>query len=259
MRVLITGATGTVGRALEARLLADGVEVVRWDRAAVPIDDYAVMERFVRDSGVTSLFHLAIASHSTGRANESWAVNYEWTSELAWICRMLDVRFLFASTAMVFSDRAVGPFTRSSSPDAAEGYGYEKRMAEARVFHQNPRATVFRLGWQLGEHGDNTMQRNFDRQMAELGEVRASTRWFPACSFVDDTVQALAGLATAEPGLYMIDGNERWTFFEIASALAHGHETRWNVVASEDFVYDQRLRDERIQLPSLRSRLPTLP
>lgn len=258
MRALITGATGTVGTALEARLLTAGIEVVRWDRNKVGIDNYAVMESFVRDCAVDVLFHLAIASHATGRANESWAVNYEWTSELAWICRILGIRFLFASTAMVFSNEAVGPFSIDSVADARDGYGYEKRMAEARVFHQNPQATVVRLGWQIGEIGGNTMQRNLERQLAERGAIHASTRWLPACSLVEDTVEALLALTIAAPGLYLIDGNERWSFFDICCALAHDRTPRWPVIANQDFVYDQRMRDERILLPSLQVRLPHL-
>jgi dTDP-4-dehydrorhamnose reductase len=259
MRALITGANGTVGHALHAHLRELDAEVVTWDRAAVPIDDYAAMEAFVRASGATVVFHLAIASQPTGRHDESWLVNYHWTSELAWICRTLGIRFLFASTAMVFSNQAIGPFSRDSVADAADGYGYEKRMAEARVAHQCPDAVVARLGWQIGERGGNTMQRYFERHMAEHAEIRASTRWLPACAFVEDTVKALVALVWASPGTYMIDGNQHWTFFEIATALAVGRDPAWNVVACEDFVFDQRMIDERVPLPSLRTRLPHLP
>ncbi|MBK7539544.1 MAG: sugar nucleotide-binding protein [Myxococcales bacterium] len=262
MRALVTGARGTIGRALTAHLVASGGEALAWDRGAVAMDDYWAMERTVRDSGAEVLFHLAIASTPTGREDEAWKVNYEWTSELAWICRQLDLRFVFTSTAMVFSNAAVGPFTVASAPDASEGYGHQKRLAEARVMHQHPRAVIARLGWQLAmpgtEPGDNTMQRNFDRQMAEHGCVRASTRWLPACSFVDDTAQALVALADAAPGLYHLDSNERWTFHDIASALSAEQGERWRIVATDDFVYDQRLADDRISLPSLRSRLPLL-
>ncbi len=45
MKALLTGASGTVGRALTAHLRASGHEVVAWDRAAAPPDDYAAMER----------------------------------------------------------------------------------------------------------------------------------------------------------------------------------------------------------------------
>ncbi len=262
MRALVTGARGTIGRALFAHLEASGHEVVPWDRGAVALDDYWAMERYVRDSRAEALIHLAIASTPTGRHDESWLVNYEWPSELAWICRQLGLAFVFTSTAMVFSNHARGPFTVDALADAEEGYGYEKRRAEERVRQQHPAAVIARLGWQLAPPGqvagDNTMQRSFDRQMAAHGRVRASARWLPACSFVDDTAAALTRLVRAEPGLYQLDSNRRWTFFQIASALGAAEPGRWQVEAADDFVYDQRLMDDRIGLPPLEARLPDL-
>jgi len=259
-RAIITGASGTVGSSLAGFLRRQGMEVIPWDRRTVPVDDYWAMERFVRESAPDVLYHLATASQPTGRPGESWLINYEWTSELAWITRTLGIRFVFSSTALVFSNDARGPFTRDSQPDAAEGYGYEKRRAEERAFHQNPEARVVRLAWQIGEEPTgNNMVAFLEDKMRQEGRVRASTRWYPACALLDDTVKALHELAGAAPGLYMLDSNERWTFYEIARALNERHGGRWRVEPSEDFVFDQRMRDERIRLPSLKERLPGLP
>jgi dTDP-4-dehydrorhamnose reductase len=258
-RVLVTGLQGTVGRALAARLGRASIAVVGWDRGAVSIDRYHAMDAFVAEVAPDALVHLAIASSPTGRSNEAWLVNYEWPSELAWICRQRGVRFVHASTAMVFSGSARGPFTLDSVPDAAEGYGHEKRMAEARVFHQNPDATVVRLGWQIGDRpGSNNMIDFLDRKARELGHVPASSRWLPACSFLDDTADAIARLLTAAPGLYQLDGNERWTFLAIARALAASHGGRWTIVETDDLVQDQRMIDPRAQVASLKMRLPAL-
>jgi dTDP-4-dehydrorhamnose reductase len=259
-RAIITGASGTVGSRLAAFLRRQGMEVIPWDRKTVPVDNYAEMERFVRESAPEVLFHLATASQPTGRPGESWLINYEWTSELAWITRTLGIRFVFTSTTLVFSNDARGPFTPESQPDAAEGYGYEKRRAEERAFYQNPEARVARLGWQIAEEPKgNNMVSFFEDKMRQEGRVRASTRWYPACSMLDDTVKALHELSRAEPGLYMLDSNERWTFYEIARALNARHGGRWVVEPSEDFVFDQRMRDARVRLPTLKERLPDLP
>jgi len=260
MRAIITGASGTVGSRLSEHLKQQGFEVIPWDRQRVPVDDYWAMERFIREAAPDVLFHLATASRPTGRPGESWLINYEWTSELAWITRALGVRYVFSSTTLVFSNDAKGPFTADSRPDAAEGYGYEKRRAEERVFFQNPDARVVRLGWQIGgEFSGNNMLAFLEDKMRQEGRVEASTRWYPACSMLEDTVRELHRLAWAEPGLYMLDANERWTFYEIASALNVLHGNRWKVEPSEHFVFDQRMRDGRTKLPSLKERLPALP
>ena len=246
MKVLVTGLGGTVGRALAAELRGGGHQVVGWDRSAVPIDHYDAMDRFVAETAPDAVVNLAIASQPTGRDRESWLVNYDWPSELAWICRQRGLRFVHASTVMVFSPRAAGPFTIESAPDADQGYGYEKRMAEARVFHQDPEATVVRLGWQIGDAaGSNNMIDYLERQVREHGHVAASTRFLPACSFLPDTAAAIARALEAPPGLYQLDGNERHTLFEIASALSALHGGRWRVVPADEPAQDQRMRAAR--------------
>ncbi|MGC3997064.1 MAG: sugar nucleotide-binding protein [Anaeromyxobacter sp.] len=258
MKALITGASGTVGTALRTHLEALGHDVVGWDRAHIPIDQYAVMEAYVRGVAPDVVFHLAIASRPTGRTGEGWLVNHDWPSELAWICRQTGARLVFTSSVMVFTDAARGPFTPEAVPDAREGYGFEKLQAEARVRSQDPQARVVRLGWQIGEvPGSNTMA-DFAARQAAQGVIRASTRWLPACSFLQDTAAALVRAAELPPGLYLADANRRWSFFQILTALRDRLGANWRLEPSEDFVYDQRMIDPRLPLTPLEERLPAL-
>jgi dTDP-4-dehydrorhamnose reductase len=254
MKILVTGLGGTVGRALAPRLAADGHVVVGWDRTTVPIDRYAAMDAFIESTRPDAVINLAIASRPTGRDRESWLVNYDWPSELAWICRQRKLRFLHTSSVMVFAPTTTGPFTLASPADACDGYGLEKRLSEQRVLSQYPHAVVARLGWQIGDApGSNNMIDYLTRMAVGLGEIRASRRFLPACSFLLDTVDALARLVEAPPGLYQLDGNERWTFADIAHALAAPRG--WHVVDTDDVVQDQRMLDPRPAVASLRSRL----
>lgn len=265
MLALVTGLSGAVGTALKKELESRGIETVGWDRSRVSIDNYRAMEDFVGSVRPDYFFHLAIASQFTGRENEGWAVNYEWPSETAWICRVFSIPFLFTSSAMVFSGKAGGPFTPESVPDASEGYGWEKRMAENRVFYQKPDAYVARLGWQIGDSaGSNNMIDFFEKAMAEKGEIAASSKWLPACSFLPDTARALCDLVTNrtadfKPGLYQFDSNVKWNFYDIASALKkYCRKPGWKIRRDDSFVYDQRLIDPRVQMPPLSSRLKGL-
>lgn len=259
MKVLVTGLGGTVGQALGSRLRADRHDVVGWDRAAVPIDRYDAMDRFVADTTPGAVVNLAIASRPTGREGESWLVNHEWPGELAWICRQRGIRFVHTSSVMVFSDRAQGPFTAESPPDASEGYGHEKRAAEGRIAYQNPDAVIVRLGWQIGEApGSNNMVDFLERQTREHGRVAASSRFLPACSFLADTAGAIARAIAAPPGLYQVDSNRGHSFFAIARALSAAHGDRWPVVESAEPAQDQRMVDPRLEVPPLAARLPDL-
>ncbi len=260
MKALITGANGALGTGLKKALKNAGVKTVTWDRNEVPIDDYWAMDAFVRKTNPDVVFHLATASQPTGRENESWLVNYEWTSELAWITRQLGVRFVYTSSVMVFTDDAHGPFTVDSVPDATSGYGFEKAQAEARTLSQNPDAIVARLGWQIGDSaGSNNMVDYLTSQMADNHVIRASRRWYPSCSFIEDTASTLLKLSEREGGLYQVNANTSWTFYEIVNALNVLHGKKWQVEPDDNFVYDQRMIDTRVLIPPLDHRLHALP
>lgn len=261
MKALVTGSHGTVGKVLCGVLTERGVSVAAWDRKSVPIDHYQAMEDYVKSERPDVLFHLAVASSPTGLANEGWRVNYDWSSELAWICRVLGIQFVFTSTAMVFSDNNQGPHYKDSVPDASEGYGYEKRKAEERVFYQKPDAKVVRLGWQIGSMPDtNNMVDYLERSMREKGEIKASGKWLPACSFLNDTATALADIGFYRTGgLYMLDSNNGYSFFDIVQALkSHLNRKDWVVVRDDSFVYDQRMIDPDYPMPQLTRRLKKL-
>lgn len=258
-KALITGIHGTIGSALKKKLEDSEVEVISWNRDEVSITDYSAMLDFVSRTQPDVIFHLAIASNPTGRENESWIVNYEWTSELAWITRILNIKFIFISTAMVFSDHAIGPFSIYSEPDATEGYGYEKLQAEHRVHYQNPQSVILRLGWQIGKSpGSNNMIDYFEKKQSETGKVEASNKWFPACSFLEDTVDVLLGSFHFPASTYLVDANKKWNFYEIAFSLNSLHNNRWTIVETDHFVYDQRMIDDRIKIKSLNYHLKNL-
>ena len=256
-KAIITGSHGTIGSVLSKILQERNIEVIPWNRREVAIDDYHAMESFVKSRKPDVLFHLAYASDTSLSSEITWKVNYEWTSELAWITKELNVKFLFTSTNLVFGNSMQGPYTLSSISNADHGYGFEKRKAEVRVFNQHPHAIITRLGWQIGSAaGSNNMIDFLERKMREEGEVRLSVNWKPACSFLEDTCEKLVEIVDSyEPGLYMIDSNERWNIYEIATALNELHRDRWKIVRTEDPATDTRMIDSKVNMPSLKERL----
>jgi dTDP-4-dehydrorhamnose reductase len=272
---LVSGANGTVGRALQRELAARGVTALPYTWSA-NVDHPEAISRVL----------------DAARADEGWRINVEWPARLAQACAARRSPLIFTSTAMVFSDAARGPFTIDSPPDAAHGYGYEKRVAEERVLAAHPTAMVVRLGWQIADlpeaadpsggaaaarthrnelFAGNQMLAFLEQKMRSDGVVRASRRWLPACSFLADTTRGLADLAerafadhrpadqphAAAPnpaGRFHFDSNAEQgaSFFEIVQELNRRLGERWRIEADDSFVFDQRLIESRRPLAQRR-------
>lgn len=253
MRALITGANGTVGKELRRFLEFQGAEVYIWDREKVPIFEYHIMEEFIQKINPDVIYHLAIASTLTGVGNETWRANYEWPSELAWICRIHQIKFVFTSTYEIFSDYNIGPFSLDTKPDAFEGFGFEKRMAEERVVYQNPQSIVIRLPWQISnESNKKGMISYLDKEMEEYDRIVASENYYPCCSFLDDTVKEIYRISTEfQSGKFMIDANDGLNFYEIVNTLNTIYNKGWKIVKNNDYRYNQRMVDSNCKLESL--------
>lgn len=260
MKILITGKNGTLGQVLAQNLESIGHQVEGWDRhhaSPLSLDTHSA---YLDEIKPDAIFHLAIAAESTGAQNEGWRINVEWSEHLASLCAQRQITFIFTSTALVFNNDVSGPFTTTSLANAHEGYGFEKRIAEERVRAVNPDARIVRLGWQIGNNSQgNQMLAYISKQQHEYDQVGASTRWYPACSFLPDTAAALASLLDKPAGLYMADSNPGYTFFEILCALKAQSGLDWVITPNEDYVYNQRLIDPDLPLPSLNQRLSALP
>ena len=90
------------------------------------------------------------------------------------------------------------------------------------------------------------------------GKVAASRLWTPACSFMEDTAQALWQLlGERAQGLYHLDSNsaEAWRFDELALALKAHFARDWQVTVTESYRHDQRLLGDEARMPPLSQRL----
>jgi dTDP-4-dehydrorhamnose reductase len=258
MHWLVTGAGGTLGKALAVAARAAGHRFTAWDRGACDPLQPDAHAAYVDALAPDALVHLATASHPTGADDEGRRVNLDWSAGLARLAAARRVPLLFTSTAMVFESTTPGPYTLATPADARAGYGLEKRLAEVAVLQAHPHgARVVRLGWQIGsDDAGNQMVAHACREMAAQGFVGASTAWQPACSFIDDTARALVRALAMPPGLYLLEGNAAGhDFATILEALARVQRRDWRVRRHADYVHDQRLLDARLGVEPIGARL----
>ncbi len=243
MRFLVTGLNGTVAPVLAVRLRRDHHDVAGWDRARVSPDDREACSAYIAKQQPDWVIHLAMGSP-------------DWAAEMAATCLGRGIRFLFTSTVSVFDGSRSGPFARDQEPDARDEYGRYKAECERRIRHANPDAIIARLGWQIGDApGNNNMVDYLDRTHREKGGVEVSSGWIPSAAYLGDAVEALYALCCDCPaGLYQLEGNPGWTFFQIATELNKRHGNAWNIVRKEEPRRDGRMDEDRVTMGKLDAR-----
>jgi len=250
--IIITGSNGTIGKSLITSEKAKDFHFIPWNRNEVSVQDVHSMEKFILSCKASALVHLAaITSFDPELRTNSWHVNTEWPAELAQICRIYKISFVFISSAMVFTRNNQGPYTPESFPDAEYGYGYEKRKAEEMIWLRNKDAVILRLGWQIDGNGDNTMTAHADREMILKNYIEAESTWYPSCSFISDTINQICRSLNYNPGTYLINQNQYYSYFEILCKLKALSFQLWNVHEKVDVYYDQRMMDTRIHIHPL--------
>ena len=247
MKWMITGLGGTLAPVLAREAASLGVEVIGWKRDEVPPEDIAASQAWLQAVRPDAIAHLGMGGP-------------EWAGRLAAYAARHDLPFVFTSTAMVFHHVPDGPHAPQDARTAQDGYGQYKIACEDAVRSAHGGATIARIGWQIDPtQPGNNMLMALDQWQASQGHVGASRRWKPACSFMADTAQSLAGLLRRPvAGIVHLDSNadEGHSFLEIVLALrASFGRAHWLVQPQVDYVHDQRVLGGEARLAALSRRL----
>ena len=148
MRVLVTGATGFIGRALCPALVAVGHKVAAVvrnsgnpgipERATVHVipDIGPETEWDQALSGMDAVIHLAARAHvMEGHARDPMGefnrINAEGTGRLARAAAKVGIgRFVYLSTVKVMGERSAAPFRETDAPRPEDAYGKSKLAGE---------------------------------------------------------------------------------------------------------------------------------
>ncbi len=239
MIAIFTGMNGTVAPVVANYFSEHGYQIVSYDRNRVSTENKEEIERFILETKPMFLLHFAMGSP-------------DWTKLLSMICSKHQIQFVYISTVSVFSNENRGPHSIQSIPDAEDDYGRYKRLSESIVMKNHSNPYIIRLGWQIGYgKGQNQMIDFLYRKMAEEGEIKASSLWYPATSFLKDTAAAIYQIIhELNPGLYHINSNDQYTFYDIAKQLSKQYP-EFIVVETKDFSADHRMIDDRAKIRKL--------
>ena len=206
-RVLITGADGQLGRALQGVFADDDVLALTradWDVTRPPTDaSRGELDLVLHTAAWTDVD--AAEADPQGAA----AVNVAGTAHAA----ALKAPLVTFSTDYVFDGRKRSPYVESDGPNPASAYGRTKLHGEAAAGH---RAWVIRTSWLFGPTGHNFL-RTMLRLGAERDEVGVVDDQRGCPTFVGHLAAAVRQLVDEDlpTGLWHVaaDGDCTWADF----------------------------------------------
>ncbi len=173
MSVLITGASGQVGRNLLALAPKDR-PVTGVTRADLDITDAPAVEAMVQELRPTLMINAAAytavdAAEADTQAAE--AINTGAVGTLAAAAAGIGSQFVHISTDFVFDGHASKAYAPDAPTNPLSAYGRTKRDGELRALEHHPSALIVRTAWVYDAEG-----RNFVRTMLRLMGEREGLR-----------------------------------------------------------------------------------
>lgn len=219
MRILITGAQGQLGKALQEALA--GEELILKDLPDFDLTDPTCEEQ-IRTARPDVILHVGAYTNVDGAEREpdrAKAVNVQGTAFVARAAEDLKARLIYVSTDYVFDGRKTSPYTEDDTPCPLNVYGMSKYEGEQAALKLCRNTLVIRTAWLYGATGNNFVK-TIMRLAGEkpLLEVVADQRGCP--TYADDLAQAMKKLLVSDvQGLCHATNSGDCTWHEFAEAI----------------------------------------
>lgn len=216
MRILITGANGQLGTALQ-RALAEHT-VIPIDLPEVDVADRAAVSAALAGARPELVIHCAAYTDVDGCARNpelAHRVNSLGTQNVALYCAAAGIPLAHVSTNEVFAGDNPAGYDEWMPLAPRNPYGRSKAAAEGHVRTLLHRFYIIRTAWLFAPGGRNFIHAIL-RRARETGEVRVVTDEVGNPTYAVDLAQAIVRLiATEQYGIYHFVNEgacSRWAF-----------------------------------------------
>ncbi|MBU5673832.1 dTDP-4-dehydrorhamnose reductase [Paenibacillus brevis] len=228
MKVLVTGASGQLGRDVVAHLKRSGHEVIASDRDALDITDPAACQSFIQQFQPEVVIHCAAytaVDRAETEVESAYAVNAAGTRNMVVASEQIGAKFCYISTDYVFDGNSELPYHEYDNTNPQSIYGKSKRAGEVLVQSLSSAYFIVRTSWVYGLHGHN-----FVKTMLRLGQERDEIKVVHdqkgSPTYTSDLAEFLLELIQTEQyGIYHASNSGTCTWYEFAKAIFMEAET----------------------------------
>jgi dTDP-4-dehydrorhamnose reductase len=230
--ILITGATGTLGRAFARVCAARGLSYELVGRSEMDIADPASVRTaiaHVKPWAVINAAGYVRVDDAEDEHERCFRENVSGPEILAREARRKEIPLLSFSSDLVFDGGNTIPYLESNPVSPLNVYGHSKAESERRILGENSRAFVVRTSSFFGPWDEYNFVTGVLRTLATGGTVRAASDLTVSPTYVPDLVHASLDL--------LIDG-------EVGIAhLTNSGGTTWHGFAETAFASASKIQD----------------
>jgi dTDP-4-dehydrorhamnose reductase len=205
MRILITGANGQLGRALQRAL--SGRDLLPLDHARLDVTDSVAVHKAIVDARPDVVIHAAAWTDTANCERDSeraMLVNATGARNIAVTSRETGATMLHVSTNEVFDGEKGAPYDEDDTPQAINTYGRSKLAGEVAVSETLPEHYIVRTSWLYGP-GRASFPEKVLQNAREHGRLRLVTDEVASPTLTGDLAAAIGRLIeTREFGIYHV-------------------------------------------------------
>ncbi len=222
MRVLITGAHGQLGRALQ-EILTPEHDVLAWGRAEGDITDPALVRRIAtwRPDVIINAAAWTNVDAAEDHPDAAFAVNAWGAQNVALAARAADADLVHVSTNEVFPGRPGVCYSEFDEAGPINTYARSKWAGEQMVRSLWPRHYIVRTAW-VFFHGGTNFVTKILAAAERYGRLRVVADEFGNPTYALDLAQAIARLIeTRHYGTYHFTNSGYCSRYTYARAILH--------------------------------------
>ncbi|HEY8939203.1 MAG TPA: dTDP-4-dehydrorhamnose reductase [Cellvibrio sp.] len=228
MKILITGASGQIGKHLISQFANTGHNILALDRQQLDITDFNktvhIFNTYQPELTINLAAYTAV-DLAEENSEHAFLVNQQGAENISKAAAGIDIPIIHLSTDYVFSGTKSAPYTEDDVPDPINMYGKSKLAGELAVKKSNPRHLILRTAWVFSNE-----PKNFLTTMLRLAETQKTISIVDdqtgGPTYANDIARTLAilanqiqGFTASDWGTYHYAGMPYTTWFEFAQAI----------------------------------------